>query len=57
MKEVENNPMQLNDGNIVCTKCGGVGRLREGNYRCNCSKCKGTGQLDWISNIMGAKRS
>lgn len=53
----KNNPMQLNEGNDVCPKCGGVGRIRIRNRRCICPKCKGKGQLDWISNIMGAKKS
>lgn len=57
MQKVEkNNPMQLNEGNVVCTECGGVGRVRAGNYRRNCLKCNGKGQLDWIENIMGRKQ-
>ena len=43
----------------VCDKCGGVGTViikvsyYRGHKRGECSKCKGTGRLDWVERIFG----
>jgi len=39
-------------GKVVCSKCSGVGVVREGWF---CSKCWGDGKLDWIENVVGRK--
>ncbi len=48
------NKICLEEGEIICSKCNG-----KRNYPFNndvviwCSKCQGTGKLDWVSNAMG----
>ena len=54
------NPMNLEEGNQICPKCRGVGRIwynkrRRMGYRVFCPKCKGTGKLDWVELLMGKK--
>lgn len=51
----------LNDGEMICPKCNGVGFLNKiefddsSIYKDLCDKCQGTGKLDWIENIRGKK--
>lgn len=60
--------MDLNPGEIICDKCNGrgltytpsskfsiTGHMSGDQYKC--IKCKGTGKLDWIENIVGKKKS
>lgn len=49
----------MKDGEYVCYKCNGTGNINEAvnsnyYYTClvKCPICKGTGILDWISNII-----
>lgn len=47
--------MKLNPGDVICNKCNGEGIIKScsiGN-KMLCSKCYGTGKLDWIENIVG----
>lgn len=41
--------LELEEGEVVCDKC-------KGEYTFYCSKCLGTGKLDWIENARGGKR-
>lgn len=60
------NKMKIDEQNVVCPDCGGIGSIRVktpwsryNNYRdggkIQCPRCKGKGQLDWISSIMDKK--
>ena len=41
---------------MVCNKCDGVGITRKNKHAINvCSKCQGTGKVDWLENIVGKK--
>jgi uncharacterized protein YuzB (UPF0349 family) len=44
---------ELNEGERHCDICSGVGILKEYSAVNFCPKCKGTGKLDWIENILG----
>jgi len=44
---------ELNEGEKHCEICSGVGILKEYSTANFCPKCKGTGKLDWIENIVG----
>jgi len=50
--------IELNDGEIICSKCDGSGvhynRMDISTFVC--SKCLGRGKLDWIENIVGVKK-
>ena len=54
------NPMKINEQNVICNECGGIGSIRTTSpvsryaqaHRVPCAHCKGKGQLDWISSIM-----
>lgn len=41
----------LNDGEIYCDLCKQNGRY----VNEMCPKCKGTGKLDWVENVVGKK--
>jgi len=43
--------IELNEGEIICPKCGGHGD----EYTFICTKCLGSGKVDWIENIVGVK--
>jgi len=48
----------LKDGWVICNRCKGEGLTSLTHYnncRWLCSKCKGHGAVDWITNIMGTK--
>ena len=50
------NNLHLEEGELICDKCGGKGHLDDGLGMVNvCSKCWGAGKLDWIDNAMGKK--
>jgi hypothetical protein len=49
----------LNIGELICTKCDGGGswpkkfaELEDLAWK-ECCKCRGSGKVDWIENIMG----
>jgi len=48
--------LELNNGETICNVCNGVGyskyHERAKEYRW-CDKCKGTGKLTWIEEILG----
>jgi len=50
----------MKQGMVSCSRCNGVGNIEYkagGNLSVSreCTKCKGTGTLDWIENIVGKK--
>lgn len=51
--------MKLEKGEIVCDECDGVGLISPDVhtisyiYKIDCPKCKGSGKLDWIENLVG----
>jgi DnaJ-class molecular chaperone len=48
------NKLYLKDGEVICSKCNGEGNCKFNNDVCIwCSRCQGTGKVDWISNAMG----
>jgi len=59
-EDTQFNPMKINEQNVMCTECGGIGSIRITSpsskygqaHRMPCPQCKGKGQLDWISSIM-----
>jgi hypothetical protein len=49
--------MDLNPSEVVCSKCHGTKSMMVDDfYYFKCDKCKGTGKLDWIENIVGKKK-
>ncbi len=52
--------MKLEPGEMICPKCNGKSHYQSwGNvanhFKPPCSKCLGTGKVDWIENITGKK--
>lgn len=47
---------KLKKSEVVCDKCGGVGKLRARRRTYICSKCLGAGKLDWIEVCMGKNK-
>lgn len=54
--------MELEPGEVICSKCNGTGKYTSENevnykpqYVWHCDKCRGTGKLDWIENIVGKR--
>ena len=54
--------MKLEEGEMICDKCNGRGIIPKiiipKGEICTalfCRKCKGTGKLDWIENVVGKK--
>jgi len=52
--------MNLQEGELICDKCNGTGQsieeLTETSKKWTwCSKCYGSGKVDWIDNIMGRR--
>jgi DnaJ-class molecular chaperone len=49
---------ELQEGEVVCDKCGGSGvdRIIKGTVL-GCLKCKGDGFLDWVEKVVGKKSS
>ncbi len=59
--------MKLKKGEILCDKCYGAGCVSkkkhtmvdldhiEYDWSYKCDKCKGTGKLDWVENVVGKK--
>lgn len=52
----------LKEGEIVCNDCNGCGEINifeddEDIHYENCSKCKGTGKLDWIEVVVGKRKA
>ncbi len=52
----------IKDGEIECDNCEGRGQffypaksITGSSHYSKCSKCKGTGKLDWVENIVGKK--
>jgi hypothetical protein len=46
----------LEEGEILCPKCGGKGSLDvpgEPDLRKICHRCDGNGKMDWVSAVMG----
>ena len=54
--------MKLKDGEVVCHKCNGTGKLKEwgmgGGFTVTpeCHVCCGEGKLDWIERVIGKER-
>ena len=50
--------IELNDGEMICSRCDGSGVHYNRNDKSTfvCSKCNGDGKLDWIENIVGKFR-
>ena len=46
--------LKLEEGEMICDKCEGTGTAK-GEEWISCSKCLGSGKVDWIENIMGKK--
>jgi hypothetical protein len=54
--------IQLNPGEIICPECNGSGnnifeQSDLWNAISQCSKCLGSGKLDWIERIVGKPRN
>jgi len=51
--------MKLNEGEMICNKCEGMGTLpseQDPNTMAKiCKKCFGHGKVDWLENILGKK--
>lgn len=51
--------VEINEGEVICYKCKGSGKLIPDSYNLytsyprECDKCFGCGKLDWIENIVG----
>jgi hypothetical protein len=48
--------MILEPDEVICNRCDGSGEEPGefvGGFEITCSRCWGTGKLDWIENIMG----
>jgi DnaJ-class molecular chaperone len=46
--------MEFKPGEVICNECNGTGlKTDRTTYYQKCSKCYGTGKLDWIENIVG----
>lgn len=45
-------------GEVFCDHCDGIGidKSKKGPGTYHCKKCRGTGKLDWVENIVGGKR-
>ena len=64
---MKDNIMILNPGEIICDKCNGkktfpvlpvLNRITHIHItEVKCPKCKGTGKLDWIENVVGKKQN
>jgi len=67
--EEVNPKLVLNEGEMVCNKCDGYGSpstiKTKGFFKkqirvfqdAHCSKCWGSGKVDWIENIVGKKQT
>ncbi len=42
----------LQEGEMVCNKCDGEGRLMDDFPYIPCPKCKGQGIIDWVKQAM-----
>jgi len=53
--------MKLKPGEIKCDQCNGTGvtlyRISNSHHNGTCSKCYGSGKLDWIEVVVGKKIS
>jgi len=53
--------LKLNDGEIYCNRCNGSGddpdfTGEKNGFVMDCSKCRGTGKVNWIENIFGKQQ-
>ena len=55
MKNPDN--LELNPDEVICDKCNGyVQTYSVDCYDQECSKCLGSGKLNWLENIFGKKK-
>ena len=52
------NKLYLKVGELICDKCKGQGDYNTFSKSISiwCSRCEGTGKVDWISNAMGDRK-
>lgn len=56
--DTDNGIFYLRDGEEICEKCSGQGRLTgDGvdSFWKQCSTCRGAGKLDWVEKIVGKR--
>ena len=49
----------LNEGEVICDQCNGIGYLsprKDDLNKTTCYKCLGAGKVDWVANAMGRKK-